>query len=204
MTTRLVQKDLFGAQEFELVDQAVHVRSRTLFQKKELSVVLSILDPEPVIEPPYLHFHSRVKCDPLLSLVLNKPNPKAFNAFVEELQQRLRAYSVFLGPGPAAAHGLERPPTASGIEPERKPRQSKNVDVDRIDSAIRMLGQYLESEDIGPVVAALEALRSQPNDAAHLARLAAAFDGLGPRQGAVLTYAPYIGILLSDHPFGGS
>jgi hypothetical protein len=33
-----------------------------------------------------------------------------------------------------------------------------------------------------------------------MARLVHAFDELGPRQGAVLTYAPYIGVLLSDDP----
>ena len=36
---------------------------------------------------------------------------------------------------------------------------------------------------------------------APLDRLAQAFDDLGPRQGAVLTYAPYVGLLLSDDPF---
>jgi hypothetical protein len=52
------------------------------------------------------------------------------------------------------------------------------------------------------VLAALRALRTEPENESFFAQLVKAFDDLGPRQGAVLTYAPYIGILLSDDPFG--
>lgn len=211
MTTRLVQKDLFkGTQEFEIVNETVYVRTRSLFKEKELSVVLTILNPEPVIEAPYLHFHSRVRCGPLLSLYLNKPNVTEFNAFVEELKRRVRAYSVFLGPDPAAlpqappGNSFDEPPAFAGIAQDRKPRTSKNIRVEQVESSIEMLARYLGSEDIGPVVSALEALRLDPKSEANLARLAEAFNGLGHLQGAVLTYAPYIGILLSDDAFGGS
>jgi hypothetical protein len=210
MTARLVQKDFFkGTQEFEIIDEAVNVRFRTLFSRKELSVVLTILNPDPVIEAPYLHFHSRVKCDPLLSLYLNKPNPAEFNAFVEELKRRVRAYNFFLGPDPAAAEGAlsengSEPPASATCGQDRQPRKRMTVNVESIERSIRMLEQYLGSEDIRPVVSALEALRSDPANEAHMVRLAEAFDGVGPRQGAVLTYAPYIGILLSGVTFGSS
>ena len=65
-----------------------------------------------------------------------------------------------------------------------------------------MLRQHLDGDDIEPVLEALEALQADPQNEAGFARLVSAFDELGPRQGAVLTYAPYIGILLSDDPFG--
>ena len=47
---RLVQKSLFkGTQEFELLDDEVRVRIKSLFHKKERTVTLAILNPEPVV-----------------------------------------------------------------------------------------------------------------------------------------------------------
>ncbi len=96
---KLIQKSLIkGTQEFELLEEEVHVRTRTLFNEKERSVTLAILNPEPVINDSRLEFHSRVKCGPLLSLYLNKPNAKEFNAFVDAVREKaLKEYNAFAG-----------------------------------------------------------------------------------------------------------
>ena len=59
---------------------------------------LAILNPEPVIGRSQLDFHSRVKCGPLLSLYLNKPNPEEFNAFVDAVKAKaLKEFNAFAG-----------------------------------------------------------------------------------------------------------
>jgi hypothetical protein len=96
---KLIQKHLLkGTQEFELLDDEVLVRIKTPFKEKKLSVPLAILNPEPVINGGCLDFHSRVKCGPLLSLYLDKPNAEEFNTFVEALKQKaLNEYNAFSG-----------------------------------------------------------------------------------------------------------
>lgn len=96
---KLVQKHLLkGTQEFELLDDEVRVRIKSPFKQKELSVPLAILNPEPVINGSQLDFHSRVKCGPMLSLYLDKPNPRAFKAFVDALKEKaLKEYNAFAG-----------------------------------------------------------------------------------------------------------
>ncbi len=64
-----------------------------------------------------------------------------------------------------------------------------------------MLRDYLDSNELGPFIAALEALKQAPQDQALLARLESAFHELKILQGAVLTYAPYVGVLLTSDPF---
>ena len=100
MTHKLIQKHfLYGTQEFELQDDLIKVRINSRLKgKKELDIVLAILNPEPVISQFHLHFHSRVKCRPLISLYLNKPNPEKFNAFVEAVKAKARMeYDAFAG-----------------------------------------------------------------------------------------------------------
>ena len=96
---KLVQKSLLkGSQEFELREDDVWVRIKGPFKSKELSIPLAILNPEPQIEGGYLHFHSRVKCGPLMSLYLNKPNKEEFNRFVEAVKDKaLKEFSAFSG-----------------------------------------------------------------------------------------------------------
>ena len=84
---KLVQKHLLkGTREFELRDDEVRVRITSPFKKKELSVPLAILNPEPVINKSELDFHSRVKCGPMFSLLINKPDPATFQAFVDAVK----------------------------------------------------------------------------------------------------------------------
>lgn len=97
---KLVQKHLlFGTQEFELRDDVVKMKINSpLKGRKELDIVLAILNPEPEIQGSRLNFHSRVKCGPLMSLYLNKPDKAQFDAFVEAVkQQALKEYGAFSG-----------------------------------------------------------------------------------------------------------
>jgi hypothetical protein len=209
MVMKLIQRRfLKGSREFEILEGNVHVRIKTLRKEEKLTVSLAILNPEPVVNRPFLEFHSRVKCGPLLSLLLDNPDTKAFSAFVDELKQRAREeYSEFTGLRTGsraeglAANSYEEPPEFDEPGNHRNRKNRKPVSAESIDSSIRMLEQYLEVEEIEPLLAALQALKVEPNNESYLGQLVNAFDDLGLQQGAVLTYAPYIGILLSDDPF---
>jgi hypothetical protein len=78
------------------------------------------------------------------------------------------------------------------------------IDRATIEQCIAMLERYVGGEELAPLLAVLRELPERPDDATLLARLGKAVDDLGVLQGAVLTYAPAIGGLLSDHPFGAS
>ena len=100
MTHKLTQKHiLHGTQEFELGDQFIKVKINSLLKgKKELDIELAMLNPEPVISESRLHFHSRGKCSPLISLFLNKPNAEEFNAFVDAVKAKAKTeYAAFAG-----------------------------------------------------------------------------------------------------------
>ena len=100
MSHKLIQKHLLhGTFEYELLDECVKVKTTSrLGAKKELDVVLSILNPEPVISDNQLHFHSRVKCGPLISLYIDKPNAQEFNAFVEAVKAKAKSeFDAFAG-----------------------------------------------------------------------------------------------------------
>jgi hypothetical protein len=207
---KLVQKQfLKGSREFEITDDVVNVRIKSRLKQKELTVDLSMINPEPVVNTPFLEFHSRVKFSPLLSLLIDKPNSQEFKAFVDELKQRARQeYNSFAGfkagslPAGMAANVFEEPPEFDEPGPNRIEKMVKPISVESIDSSIQMLEQYLDAEEIKPLLTALEALKAEPESELLFAQLVTAFGDLGPRQGAVLTYAPYVGILLSDDPFG--
>lgn len=207
---KLVQKlFLKGTREFEIADDLIHVRIRSPFKEEKSTVVLSMLNPEPAANGPCLEFHSRVKGHPLLTLYRNKPDVESFERFVDEVKRRARAeYSAFTGIRPGVSHealagnSFDEPPEFG--EP-RKPgldKGGKPVNAASIDSSIRMLRQHMEVDEISSLLEALEALKAEPDNESNFDRLVTAFDELGSRQGAVLTYAPYVTILLSDDPFG--
>jgi len=204
MTTKLIQKRLFkGTQEFEIVDDAINIHIKSPFKPDEtLTVMLAVLNPEPIIGKSRLEFTSRVNNEALVSLYLAKPNAEKFNAFVNLLKQKAQEeYNEFAGLTAAdtklEGNVYDEPPD---FEDTDKPAGSvrKPVRVEAVEESINMLSEYIGGAEIDPLLSALKALQSEPENIEHLARLAREFDALGPGQGAVLTYAPYIGILMSD------
>jgi len=100
MTDRLIQRHLLkGTQEFEIRDDLLRVTSRRLFGGgKTLEFVLASLNPEPVENAGRLEFYGRVKCGPMLSLDVDKPDPESFQAFVNALKTKIRdEYGAFTG-----------------------------------------------------------------------------------------------------------
>ena len=75
------------------------------------------------------------------------------------------------------------------------------VDLYRIETSIAMLKQYLAEEDIAPLIEVLESIAAEPRNEALLGQLSDVFNALGLLQGAVLTYAPYISIVLAGDRF---
>ncbi|MCG7907229.1 MAG: hypothetical protein N0E37_07330 [Candidatus Thiodiazotropha taylori] len=209
MTTKLIQKDLFkGTQEFELVDDHVDIRIKAPFKKEEtLTVMLTVLDPEPVISQSALHFNSRVNGEPLISLFLGKPNTDEFNGFVNAIKQKaFEEFNAFAGLQSSNRPQVENPTGAEPVDfgEEDEAQLTKNrehIQVERIDETIQLLKQHLEPEDVEPLVLALEKLKTDTNSDEKLAQVLRAFNELGSYQGAVLTYAPYVSILLYDDPF---
>jgi len=208
MSTHLIQKHLFkGTREFEIVGDQVQVNLKSRSKKETLSVTLAVLNPEPVITRTHLEFVSRVNGEVLLSLALSRPNVTEFNDFVNTLKQKaLAEYNAISGINveakPASLNGnlYEEPPQFD----ERSPAdisKAKSISVEGLENAINMLQTYVNNEEVQPMIAALLALKQAPQDHSKLVELATEFNQLGSSQGAVLTYAPYITIMLSDDPF---
>ena len=78
--------------------------------------------------------------------------------------------------------------------------KDKIINIKEVEDAIRMLETYVKNEDIEPLIAALKSLKQAPEDHSKLVEVATEFNELGSSQGAVLTYAPYISVMLSDGP----
>lgn len=177
MLTRLVQKHVIkGTREFELVDDQVNIKIVMPFLKKDYTVVLAVLDPEPVIKGSTLAFVSAVNREPLIELFVDNPDRESFAAFVNRVRER-------------------------AIEEDfGKPRGARRGDLDvaQLERGLEMLRAYVPDEGVQPFIAALEALKAAPDDPARFAEMFAAFNRLGPMQGAVLTYCPYLSTLFSD------
>ena len=179
MTTKISQKHAIkGRREFELVGDSIEYRIETPFSSEELSVVLSVLDPEPVREGSMLHFVSVVNREALVKMFVDKPNPETFGAFVSTLQERIKDEEF----GRLAAGN-----------------RNADISAEQIDTTISMLETYLDPEPISGLLAALRELKSDPDDGARLARVAEVFNNLGAQKGPVLTYAPFFMSLLASN-----
>jgi len=78
---------------------------------------------------------------------------------------------------------------------------NKKIIPEKIKTAIRLLKEYVKDPEIDPILSILDSLMKDPMNTGTLAQLPVAFNELGIIRGAVLTYAPYVTILLSDEPF---
>lgn len=74
---------------------------------------------------------------------------------------------------------------------------AENVDAVKIENSIKALKKYVEDASIEPLIGLLEELQQEPNNETLLIQLSDTFKALGIIQGAILTYAPYISLLLS-------
>ncbi|MEJ2620812.1 MAG: hypothetical protein P8163_11240 [Candidatus Thiodiazotropha sp.] len=208
MINKLIQKDLFkGTQEFELVDDHIDIRIKAPFKKEEtLTVMLTVLDPEPVISQSALHFNSRVNGEPLISMFLGKPNTDQFNDFVNAIKQKaFEEFNAFAGlqssNRPVSGNANESPVDFGEGNEAQLTKNREHIQAERIDETIDLLKQHLQEQDIEPLISALERLKTDTNSDEKLIGVLHAFNELGSYQGAVLTYAPYVSILLYDDPF---
>ena len=211
MRTKLVQKHLLKQSEFEIVGEQLDIRvmSRVSSEVTEsLSVTLAVLNSEPVITRSELHFVSRVNGEPLVTLALSKPNVAEFNEFVNTLKQKayeeynaISGINVSVNNASHDSNSYEEPPEFSE-HTHQDIIKTKTVNVEGLDNAINMVETYVQNDEVQPLLSALKSLKEQPQDHARLVEVASTFESLGSSQGAVLTYAPYIAIMLSDDPFG--
>jgi len=178
MTTKIVQKHADrGTREFELVDDAIEYRISSPFGDEELSVVLSVLSPEPIVDGSMMYFVSEVNREALIKLFVDLPDAETFAAFVSTLKQRIREEDF----GQLAAEN-----------------RKSEITKDQVDTTIRMLETYLDPAGIEELLSTLRSLSEKPDDHERLSRVAAVFNGLGVQQGPVLTYAPFFNTLVAS------
>jgi len=178
MTTRIVQKHADrGTREFELVEDAIEYRISSRFGDEELSVVLSVLSPEPVVDGSMMYFVSEVNREALIKLFIDLPDAETFAGFVRTVKQRIAEENF----GQLAADNRKSAITREQVE-----------------TTIRMLESYMDPASIAELLSTLRGLCEAPADHERLNRVVEAFNGLGVQQGPVLTYAPFFNTLLSS------
>ena len=210
---------LKGAREFEIIEDTVYVRLKGLFKEEKLTISLSTLNPEPVVKGDVLEFHGLANrgtnSEPLLSLFLNNPNAEEFNAFVDALKQGvIQKQGTSAGNNTSAGIEAENPESLRAAalarnvydeppdfdEPQEK-EPYKPVNAERVAEDITMLKTYLDDDAINPLINALETLQAEPHNEAAFEAVLDIFKGLGLNQGAVLTYASYLKVLVSKTIF---
>lgn len=210
VTMKLIQKRfLKGTREFEIADDdALYVRIKSLFKEEKLTVSLSILNPEPVVNGSELEFYSDFKGRPLVSLLLNKPNAAEYNAFIDTLKKKIIGEddtfaSVDDTPDNKRSEALARnvyevPPEFEESADTREKISVLPVNTERLAEDIAMLKTYLDEENIKPLLNSLETLKAEPQNEAAYRKVLDVFNALGIEQGAVLTYASYLKVLLTN------
>jgi len=178
MTVRIIQKHPdSGTREFELVGDAIEYRISSPLGDEELSVVLSVLSPEPVVDGSMMYFVSEVNREALIKLFVDLPDAETFAAFVRKIKQRIREEDF----GRLGADN-----------------RKSTITSDQVDTTIRMLETNMDPTSIDELLSTLRSLSEAPGDHERLNRVVEAFDGLGVRQGPVLTYTSFFNTLVSS------
>ena len=205
MIMKLVQKAfLKGTRIFEIADDTIFVQITSSLKEEKLAVDLSSLDPEPVIIGAELAFYSPHKGRPIFSLLLNKPNADEFNAFVDTLKQSIlgetgiESVSAKTAQSALARNVYEEPPEFEEPGEYREEISFQPVNAERLNDDITMLKTYLDENEIKTLIDSLETLKAEPQNEAAFKKMMDAFDNLGIKQGAVLTYASYLKVLVSQ------
>lgn len=177
MNTKISQThpDL-GSREFELVGDAIEYRISSPYGDESLSVVFSVLSPEPVVDGPMMYFLSEVNREALIKLFVDLPDADTFANFVSAIKQRIKEEEF----GKLSADN-------------RKTAITK----EQVDTTIRMLETNMNPGSIEALLATLRELSDKPNDRDKLNHVVDAFHNLGIQQGAVLSYASFFSTLIS-------
>jgi len=178
MTTKIIQEHPDrGTREFELVDDAIEYRISSPLGDEELTVVLSVLSPEPVLDDSMMYFVSEVNREALIKLFVDLPDAQTFADFVETLKLRIQEEDF----GKLAAEN-----------------RKSEITSDQIDTTIHMLETYIDPGSIDGLLVSLRSLSEAPSERERLNEVVDAFNRLGVQQGPVLTYAPFFTTLLSS------
>ena len=178
MITKIAQKHPErGTREFELVDDTIEYRISSPFGDEELTVVLSVLSPEPVIDGSMMYFLSEVNREALIKLFVDLPDAQTFTAFVQTVQQRIREEDF----GKLNADNRK-----SAITQEQ------------VDTTIHMLETNMDPTSIDGLLVALRKLSLAPDSHDCLNQVVEAFNALGMQQGPVLSYASFFSTLLAS------
>ena len=206
---KLKQKQfLKGSREFEIVDDTLIVTIKSFFKEEKLTVDLSTLDPEPVVKGEELKFYVPNRGHSIFSLLVNKPNEEEFNRFVNSLKQKMSGgdtTDVTIETDIAESvreEALNRNvydiPLFDQHDDTQKKEEFTPVIVRRLEEDISMLKTYLDENDIKPLLDSLETLLAEPDNEAAFVKMLTVFNELGFHQGPVLTYAPYIKVLVAE------
>jgi len=210
MTIKLVQKRfLKGSKEFVIIDEMITATNKSLFKEEKLTVDLSNLDPEPVINGSELAFYNPHKGRPVFSLWLNKPNKEEFESFVGRLKQSIsgeddssadiETVSAETAQEALARNMHEEPPAFVESDDARTRNSFEPVNVERLADDLNMLKTYLDDDRYNTLFDALEGLKAEPENETAFQKVLDTYNDLGIYQGAVLTYAPYLIVLVSKY-----
>jgi len=187
MTATLVQKHpTKGSREFQIIDNELQYTIQTELETYSLSVLLDILEADPVISGSMLAFVSKGNKEPLVELFLDLPNKEAFDEFVENIRQKIIK--------------VQQEIKENDFGRFRVTDEGLNVNLARLNESIELLQKNVDPKEIDLLLSALIELKTKPSDIQCQKKVAERFNELGFAQGQVVFHAPYLNVLF----FGNS